>query len=85
VTTPSVTLRDLLTIRDLLLRLIVNHVHLAGVLRLNERMNDSETLLRVANESNGVRQSRVLVRSNLELSALNADAFGNLLDLVDET
>jgi hypothetical protein len=80
-----VTLRNVLAVRNLLLRLIVNHVHLAGVLRLNERMNDSETLLRVANEPNGVRQSRVFVRSNLELAALNADALGNLLDLVDET
>lgn len=80
----AVTFRDLFAGVDLGLHLFVDDVHVARHLALDEGVHDREALFRVADEPDGVVQSRVFVRRDLEFAALDADALGNLFDLVDK-
>ena len=81
---PAMTFRDLFAGVDLGLHFFVDDVHVARHLALDEGVHDREALFRVADEPDGVVQPRVFVRRNLELAARDADALGNLFDLVDE-
>lgn len=85
VSAPAVPFRHFLPVRDLLLLLVVDRVHVARHFCLDERMHDGESLLRVSDEANGIGQPRVLMRRDLEFSTQDADALGDLLDLVEES
>lgn len=81
--TPSMTLWRLLALGQLLL--LVDNVHLARILGLDERMDDSQPLLGIANEAHGVGEAWIEVRRALELAAEYADGLADLLDLGEET
>lgn len=84
VTAAAVALGHVLAGSDLGLSLLVHDVHVASHLALDEGVHDRETLLRVADEADGVVQPRILVRRDFKLAALDANTFGDLLHLVDE-
>lgn len=81
--TPSMALWQLLALGQLLL--LVDNVHLARVLRLDECMDDGQPLLGIADEAHGVGESRIEVRRALKLAAEDADGLADLLDLGEET
>ena len=66
------------------LSFLLHHVHLANVLRLDERMHDGKSFLRVPDEANGFGEARVEVRRAFELAAKHADGLDDLLDLGEE-
>lgn len=81
---PAMTFRDLFSRVDLGLHLFIDDVHVARHLALDEGVHDREALFGVAHEPDRIVQPRVFVRRDLELATLDADALGNLFDLVDK-